>query len=333
MSQPQNLAAAFSALLNQTIKRHHPAYTPSPQIYALSKPEPPEPEPEPELYVGLEMRGYRSFIADWDGTVPILRPVHRGRLTPWVPGENTAVCYGGSGYTPDVKADFHGDPIPNPRCSCGFWAYMDADGPAHDVAQHLVAYPYASTLVTGVIHARGRTQQVELGFRSARAEIAALAPPRSVAPELLKLMSPTETERLRLYRELNRYNHSGLCPCLSCKAERGDPPAPDLATLAERYGVPFFSSYTDMTVAWPATHQSRFLTDPYFAPQYIPGRLNDLSTSEQVAEAGREVVRFYENNLRTRKGRWPVQPDFTGSSGTVVAKWWNWSLTKSTSDI
>jgi hypothetical protein len=290
-----------------------------------------------ELFLGLEMRGYRSFIADWDvnnSDVPVLRPVHRGRLNPWKPGVNIAECYPRRDHQ-DTSVKEHCEPIPHEPCGCGFWAYYTPDGSDR---RHLTMDAYASSLVTGVVRASGEVVQFEDGWRAEKAEILAIAPPAAINAMLSAVLSSGGVDWVSW--ATRAINHAGYCPCIHCKHQRGKFP-PGLKALAQRYGVPYYDTFDDMCEAHKPTHETS-LTAPLgfwstiLFPQTGNVTVNKSFRAYAMSVLGRTCP---ENNqavtligtslglVETSVTGWTAQPAFTGSSAAVVQKFWRWNLT------
>lgn len=275
------------------------------------------------LYLGMELRGYRSWVTDTDDFGrPVLRPVHRGRLTPWERGVNVASCYSSqSGPGVDLPTSNHSDePVPYRECGCGFWAYLTPYG--YD-RHHLIRDMYASSLVTGVVRGTGNIVESVNGFRAEKAEIVALAPAYATQP-LLESYGSYETSGhgiglLDFYRL--QMEHSGHCPCLWCKAKRGRP-APSLAALAMAYQVPYYSTYDEMCTAWPPTHE---MTSG--GPAVVPVSMSAMQLLSHP------MVTQLLTTMRARRtvAGWPPQPVLTGTMSQVLDGWWRWALTKNTS--
>lgn len=319
-----------------------------------------------ELYVGLDLRGYRSWVPDWaaDNT-PILRPVHRGRNNPWTPGVNQAQCF--AGENPDlVTGGTCGAPVPNEHCDCGFYGFFDPTGPNKSNLDLDIVTP---CVVAGVIQGTGRVVLAERGFRAEKAELVALSPPRRADPAVRCLAN--RTNHLWQYEYArHQISHVGRCPCVWCRQAREDPLSPPLEQLAERYGVPWFDTFTDMTKTFPPTHQdgpdttlpcihdvlgiphsvqvgvlsvgapmSFSMATPganvnFGGLQLVPGNLPTQQQSIQLIDtlAGGLASIFERVVTSMFHQPWPAQPPFTGETGSVVRKFWRWALTGSTSD-
>lgn len=288
------------------------------------------------LYLGLEMRGYRAWIADYDGDTPVLRPIYRGRTTPWLVGANNAACYvSPDGWGSDVPTTTHPDaPVPARNCGCGYWAYVTPDGYSREMLEQ---DPYASSLVTGVVLGSGRIELTEDGFRAQKAELVALGPPRRIH-EAMQPTGHADTEQWRLnhlayYK--TRIEHRGHCPCVWCRDERGAQ-TPTLAELAVQYRVPYYSTYQEMCEEWTPTHQPRPMPTwqsfsfsgfaPILPAAVAPGMAAmQMMVNSVLAQGFSRVNPAYRGRLR--RG-YPPQPAFTGSMGEALSGWWNWALTK-----
>lgn len=295
-------------------------------------------EADAELYVGLDLRGYRSWVPDWseDGA-PILRPVHRARLTPWTPGVNTARCY--SEANPDVSsADL--PQCPHPYCACGYWGYVIPHG---DGKSHLDIDVVTPTLTTGVIHATGDVIMWPRGFRAEKAEIAALAPPREIDPILNRIASGrVHPDQIRwIWGQLE---HAGRCACLWCRHERNDAVPPSLAELGERYGVPVFDTFDAMVAQFPPTHDDNevphtCVPHPYSVQAALsstnfvmmPGGVVASGSAMQMLSSIMGSVLHVIVDVLSPPA-WPAQPSFTGSTSQILSKWWRWALTGAARD-
>jgi hypothetical protein len=127
--------------------------------------------------------GYRYFSIEGER----LRGAHGGL---WVPGKNTAYCDALRSGPTRKKKVWVNDPddpdnviqtiadntmghgrIPDPSCSCGFYAYWVAEGPGTTRA---TAFGGVAGDVLTKVRAWGRVLEGELGFRAECAEIVAL---------------------------------------------------------------------------------------------------------------------------------------------------------------
>lgn len=199
------------------------------------------------LYVGRDVRGYRSWCPSWHEGKPVLRPVHRGRRSAWHPGVNESTCYGTT--NPDLESVGiyrHAESVPSARCCCGFWCYRNSDPPRDD--DNLMCNLYAQQLATGAVELSGRIVEWEFGFRGQKARIVALAPARSVSTALAPHTLPSLQAQWNLLRLQIR--HGEFCPCVWCKPKAE---VPTLEQLGEAYGVPVFQSYYEMVDVFPPT--------------------------------------------------------------------------------
>lgn len=301
-----------------------------------------------ELYVGMDLRGYRSWVPDWDGdNTPILRPVHRGRLNIWTPGVNEAQCF--RGEQPDSAADGCGVQVPNPNCDCGFYGFFDPAGPNKGNLDLDIVTP---CVMSGVIQGTGHVLMAERGFRAEKAELVALSPPRHVDPAV-RFLAAGSSYLWQYEWARHQISHIGRCTCVWCRLDRNDALAPPLELLAERYGVPWFNSFTDMTKEFPPTHQDKpepalpcihdVLGIPHGAAysmaipgvnvgmlQLTPTGVVPVSLPQQLAGT---IAGVFEHIIASVfRQPWPQQPSFTGSPSSVVRKFWRWALTGSTSD-
>lgn len=133
---------------------------------------------ETELHLG-KVRAYRWWtmtapdLTDWPAG-DVLARWDPGWLqatngTEWLPGVNTAVCKNDYMVHPDTS-------IPDPACSCGFWAYWKP--------QHHPFLAAGRLPVFGAIDATGDIEICEYMMRAAEAQIVALHLPIAIGPKL-----------------------------------------------------------------------------------------------------------------------------------------------------
>lgn len=292
--------------------------------------EHPDLEADLTLYVGMELHGYRAWAASFDNDVPVLRPVHRGRVSPWVPGENIASCYHGS-HPDRCTENAHPDrEVPAETCGCGFWAYIEPDNRTHN-RENLIATHYNPEVVTGVVRGYGDVVVQEDGFRSQKAEVLAIAPPLEIHPVVQRWRRDMLVD-FDAFMIRTSLSHSGLCSCIFCRATQNNLRVPTLEQLAERYNVPYYNSWDAMVKAHPPTH-----VNPEYRTSVHPVSVvsTPLVPTRNLAPVGAMQmlsslqIQFTNTGFTVKR---PTQPTFTGTVAQTVKKWWRWALTGNASD-
>lgn len=275
------------------------------------------------LYVGRELRGYRAWTPDWDGDTPILRPISRARAVPWQPGVNVAQCYRDGEFNdahPLAHAD--GTGAPAEKCSCGFYGLYNPQH--HAFNDTLVCGQYTPYLVTGTVQAEGVIRLWTEGYRSEKATITALSPPKYIDSDTylaLNGIPQWHTHYTQSYR-----HYGAMCTCVTCV--RGKRTPPTLDQLAKRYGVPFYQTFDEMTKVLPPTETVHRAPISY-GYGFSSGIITSVMITQAMTLTMSNMTQYFNTIMAAKQVPSPTITDaaFAGNSVEVVQKWWRWNLT------